>query len=174
MFPLTESQTHYCNASNCSRTMLKSYNCLLPRCIHPVRFGLRKVEAGIFVDAQAQWGAGRRRVENWSAGSTNGKLIRDRRPPCNKLPALHHWLLTLKLFQQNITAAALSFMRNKFKAPRKVFRYSPEVAWMNCANHYDDSECKDRRHTAMIAGSIEDTWRQIADRRGLLGSQPKR
>ena len=107
-------------------------------------------------------------------GSTNGKLIRDRRPPYNKLPALHHWLLTLKLFQQNITAAALSFMRNKFKAPRKVFRYSPEVAWMNCANHYDDSECKDRRHTAMIAGSIEDTWRQIADRRGLLGSQPKR
>ena len=76
MFPLTESQTHYCNASNCFRTMLKSYNCLLPRCIHPVRFGLRKVEAGIFVDAQAQWGAGRRRVENWSAGSTNGKLIR--------------------------------------------------------------------------------------------------
>ena len=77
-------------------------------------------------------------------------------------------------FQQNITAAALSFMRNKFKAPRKVFRYSPEVAWMNCANHYDDSKCKDRRHTAMIAGSIEDTWLQIADRRGLLGSQPKR
>ena len=103
-------------------------------------------------------------------------------------PPMESWLETDVHLVTNSQLCIIDYWHSSFSnktSPLPLFllwgtnlkrqeRFSDTRQKMNCANHYDDSECKDRRHTSMIAGSIEDTWRQIADRRGLLGSQPKR
>ena len=168
--------------------ILLDFFCLLPGCVHPITFSLvcfgkawGKFLTILSEEPLGGWGGG------WKMFSTNGKLIRrilgggqQRRPPYNKLPALHHWLLTQLLLLQNIPAAALSYEERSWSAKKDILlcrfliltRNSLDelmtlVNWWN-HDHYHaraDHECK-ATHTAMIVGSIQDTWQVQPDRKG--------